>query len=93
MLVLSGRHFRRQFRTGPAAAIGISRVPIGGTWPGARRGVRKWRENVGKIRPPIFFWVVYTHFSAFRAAIQKMIFFCTGALRGRLPPGPGDFLT
>ena len=55
-------------------------------------GVRKWRENVGKIRPPFFFWVVYTHFNAFRAAIQKMnFFFAPGHLGGHFRLGPCRF--
>ena len=64
MLVLSGRHFRRQFRTGPAAGHGRAHFQ--------RSGVPKRPENTGKSDPQIFFGVVYTHFDAFRAAIQKM---------------------
>ena len=43
--------------------------------------------NPGKSDPKKFFGVVYTHFDAFRAAIQKMKKNLHRALRGRLPPG------
>ena len=36
----------------------------------------------------IFFWVVYTHFDAFRAGIQKMnYYFLYWGPLGRFPPG------
>ena len=84
MLVLTGGIFAGSSGPGRPQPLG-SHVSDHGTWPGAfsEVGGAKTAGKSGKIRPPknIFLWVVYTHFNAFRAAIQKMkknFFFAPG---------------
>ena len=91
MLVLTGGIFAGSSGPGRPQPLGsrVSRSAGHGRAPGGSENGEKMSE---KSDLPNFFWgVVCTHFNAFRAAIQKMIFFCTGALRVPLPPGARRF--